>query len=412
MAGAVVGFNWPNAAKVYMNHWDQQSVTYKDRSMPFRVASANGVPVMRVFTGIEDSIAKAKASPETTFADFKNMLDDAQANNVKLVLTNYLTKEAIESLAGHPYAAWTDAERDLATPGSAPWRGFENWITQTAGRFGSHPAAYSWEVTNEAGWMLGMDNGTITADAGVAFLDHFQSLLKTSGAKRVNAGGQTFFDPSRLTDNQVKVATRNVDILDHHLYPEAGDAQKQLDMFSTYVTRVKSLGRDIPAMLGEYGTNPTPFFDHVTAEGLKQGWMLLPWGFDSWDNHKFNDSSDSAVLNKIKALNGGGGAPAVPTVSVIVPPLSTSPTTGAPVAGTALPTTDRTEGETDNRGTVVYASAPASTTQVPIATDDPGRSISLATTGADVGPMAALGFLLLAIGGSLSLGRRREELSR
>ena len=49
LARRLLGFNWGNAAKVYVLHWDQRSVTAKDPSRPFRVAQKDRVSLVRGF---------------------------------------------------------------------------------------------------------------------------------------------------------------------------------------------------------------------------------------------------------------------------------------------------------------------------------------------------------------------------
>jgi hypothetical protein len=302
-----VGFNWPNAVAVYVNHWDQQTVTHADRSRPFRVASAHGVTIMRTFLGTVDSF-RATRSPdpavrEATWRDLRSLLDDAAAEGVQLILSNYLTEEAVETLADRQYRSWPEARRALVTEGSPPWLAFRQWMDEATTRFAGHPAALSWEVMNEPGWMLGIDDGTVGHDPAAVFLDTFQGRYQRAGVT-VNAGGRPKYDTTLLSDDQVRLMTRHVDVLDDHLYPEGGSAEAMLDAVGAYRDRVLRLtGRALPVVLGEIGTQPESFFTAVMAGAEERGFGRVVWGFDAYDGNAFSDVARQHVLQTIAAAN-------------------------------------------------------------------------------------------------------------
>lgn len=304
---AVVGFNWPNAVAVYVNHWDQQTVTHADRSRPFRVAAAHGATIMRTFLGTVDSF-RATRSPdpvvrEAAWRDLRALLDDAAAQGVRLILSNYLTEEAVEALAGRQYRSWPEARRALVTAGSPPWLAFRQWMDEATTRFAGHPAALSWEVMNEPGWMLGIDDGTVGHDAAAVFLDTFQGRYQRAGVT-VNAGGRPKYDTTLLSDAQVRLMTRHVDVLDDHLYPEGGSAEAMLDAVGAYRDRVLRLtGRALPVVLGEIGTQPESFFTAVMAGAEERGFGRVVWGFDAYDDNAFSDVAREHVLQTIAAGN-------------------------------------------------------------------------------------------------------------
>lgn len=302
-----VGFNWPNAVAVYVNHWDQRSVPYADRSRPFRVARANGVTVMRTFFGTVDSFRATRstdpATREAAWAALRAILDDAAANDVRLVLSNYLTEEAVEILAGTTYRSWPEARRALVTAESPAWRGLQTWVDEATTRFAGHPGTFSWEVMNEPGWMLGIDDGSVDQDAAAVFLDTFQARYKRVGVT-VNAGGRHKYDTRLLTDEQVRLMTRNVDVLDDHLYPEGGTAEAMLTATANYRDRVAALtGRTLPVVLGEFGTQSSDFFRAVMAGAEARGFMRIVWGFDAHDSHGFSETEQPGVIPTIAAEN-------------------------------------------------------------------------------------------------------------
>ena len=308
-----MGYNWPNAVVTYVNHWDQQSTTYANRAKPFTTAKANGVKVMRTFFGTVDSISRTKSTDVVTrdsaWAGLAELLDTAAANGVRLMLSNYLTQETIQALSGTTYADWPTARRAVTSPGSTAWNGLQSWIAECMTRFANHAGVYSWEVANEPNYMLGIDDGSITRAAGVAFLDHFQSYIKTQGGQRVGSGGRVLFDKSQLTDSEVIAATQDLDYLDDHWYPINGDtAATHLAAMDAWVARVKTLlGREMPVVIGEYGTDPQTYFDAVTTGVRQRGWTPITWGYDAYDIHIFNETDKPYVLSRITQENGATG---------------------------------------------------------------------------------------------------------
>lgn len=310
-SGLKAGFNWPNAAALYVLHWDQLSVSASDASAPFRVAKANGIRLVRTFVGTEGSVGRWKTDPTGTLNDVQRMLDDAHANGVKMVLSNYLTHQMVQLLAGRQYAGWAEAQRDVTTPNSVAWNGLMAWQRTLVQRFGSHPAAYSWEVTNEPSWMLGIDNGTVAIDQGMTFLNVFQKALHDLGAAKVNMGGLRIYEPGLLSDSQLLRATEHVDVLDHHFYPDydasgqpiGSNASQLVASYARYVDHVRALGRPLPAMIGEAGTLPSGWFTTVHSEAVNRGWTILSWGYDAWDLYQFNTSVRPEVLAALHAWN-------------------------------------------------------------------------------------------------------------
>jgi len=189
---------------------------------PFTVAASHGITRVRVFEGDDLVIQAWQRDPVTTFARIQQLLDDAAAAHVKITISNYLTQETVAALAGHPYSSWAAAQRDLTTPGSAPWNELTAWLQSVTGRFGSNHAAASFEVMNEPNYMLGLDSQAVDRDQGVRFLDYFADVLHSFGAAQVNGGGRPVFDPMTLTDAQLALYVRHLDVLDDHLYPALG----------------------------------------------------------------------------------------------------------------------------------------------------------------------------------------------
>jgi hypothetical protein len=262
---------------------------------------------MRTFFGTVDSFrATRSADPavrDAAWAALRSILDDAAANGVELILSNYLTKEAVETLSGTSYASWAAAQRALVTPGSPAWRGLQEWIAESIAHFKDHPGVFSWEVMNEPGWMLGIDDGSVTRDAAATFLDTFQGAYKTAGVS-VNAGGRPLYDTTLLTDGQVRLMTRNVDYLDDHLYPEGGTADAMLTAAESYRDRVTALtGRRLPFILGEIGTQDGNFLQAVLAGAEARGFLPLAWGLDAYDSNRFSETIQPNVLRAIAADN-------------------------------------------------------------------------------------------------------------
>lgn len=309
-----VGFDWPAAGRVYVAHWTQQSVTSADPSRAFRIAEAHNIHLVRVFLGDDVVIGDWKNNPTDAMNGIQKMFDDANANNVKLIISTYLTQQTMQVLAGHSYASWSDAQKDLINPSSTAYNELGKWDEAVIGQFGSNPAAYSWEVTNEPNWMLGIDSGTVSRDDGYTFLDHFQQLLHRDGAKLVNGGGEPLYDPSLLTDTQLKTYAAHLDILDNHIYPSydnsgtplggTTEAQAAIDATNTYYQRVRSLtGRlKMPAMLGEFGTLQPTWFQSMAQQSMDHGWNTIAWGFDAYDQYDFNDMTRPEVLSLLAKL--------------------------------------------------------------------------------------------------------------
>ncbi len=304
-----LGFNWDNAAKVYVLHWDQKSVKASDPSLAFRIAHENNVTLMRLWAGVGEVVQRWRSDPNGTLADFKGMLDDAQANGIRLIISNYLTQGTIEALAGRSYPDWPTAQRDLATPDSAAWNGHLAWLKDLITTLGGHPAAYSWEATNEPGWMLGVDAVTITKDQAAHWLNAFQKAMHTFGARRVNMGGSTF---ASMNDSQMSLATQYTDILDDHFYPDFdgngnpvdGSEEALLSRFEDHIKRVEALsGRNRSAMVGEYGTLPWTWFTNLSQAIQARGWNGLAWEYDGWDQFWFNNSHRPEVLAHLRSSN-------------------------------------------------------------------------------------------------------------
>ena len=114
-----VGFDWPNAGRVYVAQLTQQSTTPAMPARPFTVAASHGIKRIRVFVGDDLVIRAWQRDPVTTFARIQQLLDDAAAAHIKIIFSNYLTQETVAALAGHLYSSWAAAQQDLTTPGSA-----------------------------------------------------------------------------------------------------------------------------------------------------------------------------------------------------------------------------------------------------------------------------------------------------
>ena len=221
-----VGFNWPNAGRVYLGGLAQKSTNAQQPMRPFAVAQAAGVPQVRVFVGVDAALDMWRQDPQEGLAAVDRMVADAETHNVHLVLSNYPDLPMISALAGHGYPSWGAAQQDLITPGSVPYERFGHWLADVVPRVAPHPAVAAWEVVNEPGYMLGIDAGTVDVDAGLAFVGHFADLMHGLGARTVAGGGRPVFDPARLSDAQLATYAAHIDVLDDHLYPEtavAGD---------------------------------------------------------------------------------------------------------------------------------------------------------------------------------------------
>lgn len=313
-SAARIGFNAPNQGRVYIMDWDQVSVTAADPLKPFRIAKANGVGLMRVFTWDDATIGKWKQDNGAAVADMVRMCNDAYSQGVRLILSPRLDKPDIEALSGKVYADWPAARKDIVTAGSSGYATFGTLLGQSAQALRDNPCVYSMEVVNEPPYMLGMDDGSISRDQGIAFVDHMQSVLKANGAARVNSGSWPLYDPTLLTDTQVTTFMRNADIIDAHFYPpDPGNAATGsptqaavlLGQHAAYASRVRTLlGRpDMPVMIGEVGTLPWPAWSKTMTDGaLERGWTVLPWGFDAFDVNRFNETDRPEVLQYIRSV--------------------------------------------------------------------------------------------------------------
>ncbi len=315
-----VGFDWPNAGRVYVAQLTQQSTTPAMPARPFTVAASHGITRVRVFVGDDLVIRAWQRDPVTTFARIQQLLDDAAAAHVKIIFSNYLTQETVAALAGHPYSSWAAAQQDLTTPGSAPWNELSAWLQSVAGRFGSNHTAASFEVMNEPNYMLGLDSQAVERDQGLRFLDHFAELLHRFGAAQVNGGGRPVFDPMTLTDAQLALYVRHLDVLDDHLYPAlaadgtptgtATDARAAVAGAARWFTRARRVNGDsrMPAMLGEVGSAPDGWGRAAVAAGSGHGFTTLVWGFDAYDANNFTDTVRPVVLAWLSALSARGAA--------------------------------------------------------------------------------------------------------
>jgi hypothetical protein len=318
-----MGFNWPNAIVTYVNQWDQQTTTYANRAHPFVFAQNRGSTRMRTFIGTIDAVngykgTNAAATAPQTWTRINELLGDANTRGVKLACSNYLTKETIEALAGTTYASWTAARAALVTNGSAAWNGFKAWIDALAANgVLNHVGVYSWEVTNEPNYMLGIDDGSVTRSAAATFIDYFNAYYKTKGAPRTNLGGRFLYDKSQVTNAEITTLFANCDWNDDHCYPLAGtNAEFHIASLDAWVERVNTVtGRSVPMMIGEYGTNSdniygasidpnnTEFFTRITDACVNRGWYPITWGYDAWDIHIFNETAKLYVGSKIDTVN-------------------------------------------------------------------------------------------------------------
>jgi hypothetical protein len=306
-----VGFNWPNAGRVYLAGLTQRSTTAEQPARPFAVASTQKIRQVRVFVGVDAALSAWQKDPEQAVEGLERLLGDAREHDVQLVISNYPDQPMISALAGRDYPSWAAAQADLVTPGSVPFRRFEEWLTDVVPRFASSPQIAAWEAVNEPGYMLGMDNGTVDIDVGLAFVAHFSELLHRLGAREVSGGGRPVFDPMTLRDDQLITYARHLDILDDHLYPETTvggghgsseqDARTAVAETAAWFDRVRRLAArpDMPAMLGEVGTQPSPWFSVVLTDATRHGWPVLAWGFDAYDDNDFTDTVNPDTLHRL-----------------------------------------------------------------------------------------------------------------
>ena len=318
-----MGFNWPNSIVTYVNQWDQQSTTYANRTKPFVFAQNRGATKMRTFIGTIDAVngykgTNALATAPQTWTRINELMSDANTRGVKLICSNYLTKETIEALAGTTYASWPAARAALVTTNSAAWNGLKAWIDALAANgVLNHAGAFSWEVVNEPNYMLGVDDGSVTRSAAAAFIDFFNAYYKTKGAPRTNLGGRFLYDKSQVTNAEITTLFAHCDWNDDHCYPLSGtNAEFHIASLDTWVERVNTVtGRAVPMMVGEYGTNSdniygstvdpnnTEFFTRITDACTNRGWYPVTWGYDSWDIHIFNETAKPYVSTTIDTAN-------------------------------------------------------------------------------------------------------------
>jgi hypothetical protein len=306
-----VGFNWPNAGRVYLGGLTQKSTTAQQPTRPFAVAQAAGVPQVRVFVGVDAALDLWRQDPQRALAAVDRMVADAETHNIHLVMSNYPDLPMISALAGHGYPSWEAAQQDLTTPGSPPYARFGQWLADVIPRISTHPSVAAWEVVNEPGYMLGIDKGSVEVDAGLAFVSHFADLMHRLGARTVAGGGRPVFDPARLSDAQLATYAEHIDVLDDHLYPEtavvgdhgvsAADARAVVAYTAAWFDRTRQVtGRpDMPAMLGEVASEPAEWFAIVQAAAAQNGWPVLAWGFDAYDENDFTDLVRPNVLQML-----------------------------------------------------------------------------------------------------------------
>ncbi len=332
-ARGTVGFDWGNAAKVYILHWDQRSVLASDPSAVFRVAKENGAHVMRCLLGSREVYQRWLSDPAGMKADAQRLFNDAAANGVAEVVSHDVGQRAIEVLAGKTYPDWAAAQRDLVTTGTSAHDNFLRFLADMASTFGQHPGLYSMEVVNEPTWQLGSDASHISNDQLVAFLNEGFKLLKEHGAKRTNIGGSEL---AWATDDQLREAYQYVDLADDHFYPDYdaggnpvdGDVARRFQGMEDLLARLQgATGRTFPAMLGEMGTLPWPWFTSVVDGALSRGWTALAWEYDGWDQFWFSTTYRPEVLDYLRTSN------AVPDLAVAlgVAP-GTSPVGTVPLA--------------------------------------------------------------------------------
>lgn len=303
-----VGFNWPNAGRVYVAGLTQQSTSPEFPQRPFTVAHSSALPQVRIFLGVDAAITTWRTNPATAFARMQRLVSDADTQHVQLIVSNYPDQPMISALAGHDYPSSGAAQRDLTTPGSLPYVRFGQWLAAVVPRFTTDPAIASWEVVNEPGYMLGIDDGTVNLAAGLAFVEHYSKVLHDLGARTVNGGGRPVFNPMTLTDQQLAGYTNAIDVLDDHLYPRAApgrpllvstaDAHAAVAAAARWFDRARLIARRpaLPAMLGEVGSVPTPWFTTVQADATARGWPVFAWAFDAYDDNNFTDHVQPATI--------------------------------------------------------------------------------------------------------------------
>jgi hypothetical protein len=309
------GMNWASAANVYILHWKQGSSRPDDAAQVFRVARVNGIGTVRVFLGNAGTVARWRQDPSGTLADMKRLFDDAASNDIRLVLSNYWTHDAIEAAAGRKYASDREACRALATRDTEAWRGAQAFVEATVGAFGSHPAASSWEASNEPGFMLGVDAGFVTNESGARWLNAFQKKMHELGAARINMGGATF---PAMSDDEIRIAFEHCDTLDDHLYTDhdsqgndrGANARALVEGLERHVERVARLtGRDRDVMVGEFGNVPDAWFRELHQRIATHPWLALAWEYDGeGDDNWFSSTHRPGILQLLAASAPGGHA--------------------------------------------------------------------------------------------------------
>jgi hypothetical protein len=313
-----VGMNWPAAGRVYLGGVDERSTTAAVPERAFTVAAANGLHQVRVLVGVDAAISAWTENPARATDGLRRMVDDAAEREIVLVLSAYPDLPMIGALAGREYGSWAAAQQDLVTPGSVPWRRFEAWLRTVVPALATDPTVVAWEVVNEPGYMLGMDSGVVPVEQGLAFFDHFAGLLDELGVRTLNGGGRPVYDPMTLTDQQLVRYLEHVDVLDDHLYPSgpttvgeaaevpvgtAEQGRQAVEATARWFARARELvdRPDMPAMLGEVGSQPTDWFTGVLTAATERGWPVLAWGYDAYDVNEFTDEVNPGTFRVLAA---------------------------------------------------------------------------------------------------------------
>jgi hypothetical protein len=183
----------------------------------YRVAADRQVRAVRTFLGTRHLVAKWRSSRTAFKGDLGRMLNDASDYGIRLVVSNHLTKDCIEAMAGRSYDSWADAQRAMATKGRAAWKGLEAWSKDFLSVVGAPGAAWSWEVVNEPTWMMGMDAGVINKDAMAAFMNHFLVPPPVPWGPEREPRGSRF---EGMDDAQFALAHQHMTLADVHCYPD------------------------------------------------------------------------------------------------------------------------------------------------------------------------------------------------
>lgn len=331
-----LGFNWPFGHKVYVKHWDQYSVCWTPNNncpvgahRPFMVARNGTNGYVRLEAGDVEVYNHWKNSPTEARDRLRQMLDDANTYNVKVVLTNRLSKSLVEALAGTTYASVCAASDALVTSGSTPWNNMKTFLqslivgtgapgTQSPG-LTTHPALYSWEALNEPAFFLGRDYSSASApdcsqvsNTEVADWVNQTQLAMKSYAKQIGSGytltingGDTHYTQYNFGDADFRKAHWSTDILDMHFYEYncATNVDTCMTQLSTDRNRINSLnGTLMDAIIGEYGTVTTNNWFREMSNRIRdkdaRPWLRfgLAWGFDAADAYKFNDKGQRSYV--------------------------------------------------------------------------------------------------------------------